>query len=172
MFIFKIRYQNGGSASGLHHYERKFEPRLFHLKGKRTVRLIELTNIDWTSLNRIDSFLIDLNTTIFIWNGRYANRFEKLQAINKARQFRDERNGVCNIVIVEDGEEKEMSKEELGLFELKFPLKDKMTKLRNEAPANSVDDQKFERELVAYLKLYKYVLLLRNSYLTQIMNNN
>ncbi len=150
-----IKYQNGGIASGFHHYEKKFEPRLFQLKGKRTVRLIELKNIEWASLNRTDSFLVDLNLTIFIWNGKHANKFEKLQAINKARLFKDERNGQCNIVIAEDGEEKEMCKEELALFESKFPLKDKLSKLKNDPPLCSMDDQKFERELVTYLKLYK-----------------
>lgn len=118
------------------------------------MRLIELRNVDWTSLNRNNSFLVDLNSTIFVWNGKHANRFEKLQAINKARAFRDERNGACNIVIVEDGEEKEMSKEELTIFENKFPLKDKMSKLKTES-GSGMDDQKFEREVISYLKLYK-----------------
>lgn len=151
-----IKYQNGGTASGFHHYEKKFEPRLFQLKGKRTVRLIELRSIEWSSLNRTDSFLIDLNSTIFVWNGKHANKFEKLQAINKACLFKDDRNGQCNIVIVEDGEEKDMYKEELALFETKFPLKDKLSKLKNEMVLNAnSDDLKFERELVTYLKLYK-----------------
>ena len=104
-------------------------------------------------MNRNNSFLVDLNSTIFVWNGKHANRFEKLQAINKARAFRDERNGGCNIVIVEDGEEKEMSKEELSIFESKFPIKDKMSKLKTES--SGMDDQKFEREVISYLKLYK-----------------
>jgi gelsolin len=150
-----IKYQNGGVASGLHHYERKFEPRLFQIKGKRVTRLIELNSIDWSSLNRCDSFLIDLNSTIFIWNGKNANKMEKLQALYKSRSFRDERNGECNIVIVEDGEEKEMSKEVLKLFESRFPLKEKMSKLKNEISNSQNDDLKTEREYAAYLKLYK-----------------
>lgn len=96
-----------------------------------------------------------MNSIIFIWNGKNANRFEKLQAINKACAFREEHNGACNIVIVEDGEEKDMSKNELSLFELKLPLKDKMTKLKSDTVNSQMDDMKFERELVTYLKLYK-----------------
>ena len=78
-----------------------------------------------------------------------------LKALNKARQFREARNGNCNIVIVEDNEEKEMAKDELKLFESKFPLKEKVAKLRNDPPANVYDDLKFEKEVAGYLKLYK-----------------
>jgi hypothetical protein len=75
--------------------------------------------------------------------------------MNKARQFRDERNGECNIVIVDDGEEKEMAKTELKLFESKFPLKEKVSKLKNDATTNGQDEVKFEKDTIAYLKLYK-----------------
>jgi advillin len=70
---------NGGAASGFNHFEKKLEPRLFQLKGKRNVRLNELYNMDWSAMNRNDSFLIDLCSTIFVWNGRNANKYEKLQ---------------------------------------------------------------------------------------------
>lgn len=74
-----FRYQNGGAACGFHHYEKKFEPRLFQLKGKRNVRLTEIANMDWTALNRSDSFLVDLSSTVFVWNGRNSNKMERLQ---------------------------------------------------------------------------------------------
>ncbi len=118
----------------------------------------ELNNIDWSALNRNDSYLIDLNSTIFIWNGRNANKYEKLQAMYRAKQFRDERNDNCNIVVVEDGEEKDLPKDELKLFESKFPLKDKVSKMRTEAVNTQMDDLKFEKDLSSYLKLYKYSL--------------
>jgi len=35
--------------------------------------------------------------------------------------------------VVENGEEKDMGKDELSLFETRFPLKEKMSKLRNDA---------------------------------------
>lgn len=151
-----IKYVNGGVASGLNHYEKKFVPRLFQVKGKRNVRLLELNILDWSSLNRTDSFIVDLNTAVFVWNGKMCNRVERLQAVRKAKQMRDERGGLCNIVIVEDGEEKDLSKEELRVLEARFPLKDKMVKLRNDAttPANN-DDLRFDREACSYLKLYR-----------------
>ena len=68
--------------------------------------------------------------------------------------IREERNGNCNIVVIEDGEEKDLSKDELKLFESKFPLKEKMSKLKNDSSSPN-DDMKFEREAASYLKLYK-----------------
>ena len=69
--------------------------------------------------------------------------------------LREERNGNCNILIVEDGEEKELGKEELKLFESKFPLKEKMTKLKNDSANSAQDDLKYERDAASYIKLYK-----------------
>ncbi|CAF0715415.1 unnamed protein product [Brachionus calyciflorus] len=148
-----IKYHNGGVQTGFNHYEKKFEPRLFHVKGKRNVRLNELSSIEWSSLNRSDSFLVDFCSTIFVWNGKNANKSEKFQAVNKARNFRDERNGNCNIVVIEDGEEKDLQKEELKLFESKFPLKEKISKLKKESTHH--DDLKFENDSYSYLKLYR-----------------
>jgi hypothetical protein len=78
----------------------------------------------------------------------------------KAKQFREERNGTCNIVVVEDGEEKDLPKDELKLFESRFPLKEKIAKLKNTESPNlilngNMDDLKLEREAASYLKLYR-----------------
>lgn len=164
-----LKYQIGGVHSGFHHYEKSFEPRLFQVKGKRNIRLNELHSIEWSAMNRNDSFLIDFSSTVYVWNGKLANKLEKLQvkinllilnennlkikALNKARIFREERNGECNIVIVEDGEEKDLTNDELKLFESKFPLKEKLSKLRNDLSYH--DDLKFENNSYSYLKLYK-----------------
>jgi hypothetical protein len=78
----------------------------------------------------------------------------------KAKLFREERNGSCNIVIVEDGEEKDLPKDELKLFETRFPLKEKIGKLKNSESPNlmlngNLEDLKIEREAASYLKLYR-----------------
>lgn len=148
-----LSYLNGGVASGFNHVEKKSNTYYYQLKGKRNVRLIELSTIDWSQMNRSDSFLIDLNRVIFVWNGRFANKQERIQAAKIANIMRDDR-GSSNIVIVEDGEEKELGKDELKLFESKLPLKDKSTKLK--ANESTVEDLKFEREFASQLKLYKY----------------
>jgi hypothetical protein len=148
-----LTYLNGGVASGFNYVNKKNDPHYYHLKGKRNIRLMELPSIDWSQMNRSDSFLIDLNRVIFVWNGRFANKLERLQAAKIAKIMCDEREP-SNIVIVEDGEEKELGKDELKLFESKLPLKDKSAKLKaNEAVS---DDLKFEREFGSQLKLYKY----------------
>jgi gelsolin len=157
-----VRYLNGGFANGFHHHTEKsphyrFEPRLYQVKGKRSpARLNELSPIDWTSLNRSDVFLLDLLTVVFVWSGKNAIRAERWQALSRARQFREERSGQCNVVCVDDGEEKDMGKEELKLFEVKFPLKDKVSKLKNEPPLPSntcLED--FKYEMNSYIKLYR-----------------
>lgn len=106
--------------------------------------------IDWSNISRGDVYLLDLSEVIFIWNGARSNKFERLQAMQRARQLRDER-GKANIVIIEDGEEMKMSKDELKYFEMKLPLKDKKLNL-NESIDENDDDRRAEG---AHIKLYK-----------------
>jgi hypothetical protein len=70
---------NGGWLNGDHYYEKEFHIRLYRVKGKRLVRLNELKCLDWSSLNRNDSFLIDFNTVLFLWNGRNTKKTNKLK---------------------------------------------------------------------------------------------
>lgn len=111
-----------------------------------------MPSIDWSNLSRADVYLLDLYDVLFIWNGARSNKYERLQAMQRARQLRDER-GKANIVVIEDGEENKMSKEELKLFETKLPLKDKMSKLNTNDLIDENDDDK--REDAAHIKLYK-----------------
>lgn len=147
-----ITYRQGGIASGFHKHQSTNEPRLFRLKGRHNVRLFEMPSIDWSQITRGDVYLLDLNEVIFIWNGARSNKYERLQAMQRARQLRDER-GQANIVIIEDGEETKMNKEELKLFESKLLLREKMSKLNtNETPDELDDDKRFD---AAHIKLYK-----------------
>jgi hypothetical protein len=73
--------------------------------------------------------------------------------LNKIKILRNDKN--FNIMIVEDGEEKDLTKEELKLFETYFPLKDKIKKLKNESFNDYMDDYKLERDVPSNLKLYK-----------------
>lgn len=109
--------------------------------------------IDWSYISRDDVYILDLNEVIFIWNGTKSNRYERLQAMQRAKQLRDER-GRTNIVIIEDGEETKMNKDELKLFECKLSLRDKNSKLNtNEILNDENDDDK--RSDGAHIKLYK-----------------
>jgi len=147
-----VTYRQGGIASGFHRHQSTNEPRLFRLKGRHTVRLYEMPSIDWSNVSRGDVYILDLNEVIFIWNGAKSNRYERLQAMQRAKQLRDER-GKTNILIIEDGEENKMNKEELKLFESKLSLKDKNAKLNlNEIIDENDDDKRSEG---AHIKLYK-----------------
>ncbi len=111
-----------------------------------------MPSIDWSNVSRGDVYILDLNEVIFIWNGAKSNKYERLQAMQRAKQLRDER-GKTNIVIIEDGEETKMSKDELKLFENKLPLKDKNIKLNlNEIIDDNDDDKRVD---AAHIKLYK-----------------
>ncbi len=76
-----------------------------------------------------------------------------MKAVKKAEAMRVDRSYKCNIVVVEDGEEKDLSKDELKLFESRLPLKDKLKKMIMSEVVS--DDLVFERQLAAYVKLYK-----------------
>lgn len=157
-----VRYVNGGFANGFHHQQqgdRQPQQRLYQVKGKRSpARLVETYPIDWTVMSRQETFLLDLYTTVYVWSGKNASRAERWQAIARAKQFRDERPNGCNIVVVDDGEEKEMGRDELKLFEVKLPLRDKVSKLKNEpSPVSFLDDLKLERESGPYIKLYRFL---------------
>ena len=147
-----VTYRQGGIASGFHRHQANSEPRLLRLKGRHTVRLLEVPAIDWSYISRGDVYLLDLYEVIFIWNGVKSNRYERLQAMQRARQLRDER-GKANIVVVEDGEESKMSKDELKLFESRLPLKEKHAKLNASDSLDENDDDK--RLDAAHIKLYK-----------------
>ena len=111
-----------------------------------------MPSIDWSHISRGDVYLLDLNEVIFLWNGAKSNKYERLQAMQRARQLRDER-GKTNIVIIEDGEEMKMNKDELKLFESKLSLKDKNSKLNvNETVDDSDDDKRLDG---THIKLYK-----------------
>ncbi|CAF1190371.1 unnamed protein product, partial [Didymodactylos carnosus] len=160
-----LTYRTGGIASGFTRYEKSIEPRLYRLKGRHNVRLNEMSTIDWSQMNRSDVFLIDLYDVIYQWNGHKSNKYERLQAMQRAKQLRDERinSTKINIVIVEDGEESKMSKDELKLFETKLPLKEKNLKLdqhvnngnREQHENDDDDDLKTERADAAHIKLYR-----------------
>jgi hypothetical protein len=111
-----------------------------------------MPSIDWSNISRGDVYLLDLNEVIFIWNGAKSNKYERLQAMQRAKQLRDER-GRTNIVIIEDGEETKMNKDELKLFESKLLLKEKNNKLNlNDIIDENDDDKRLDG---AHIKLYK-----------------
>uniref|UniRef100_A0A8B9LLK1 Scinderin n=1 Tax=Astyanax mexicanus TaxID=7994 RepID=A0A8B9LLK1_ASTMX len=102
-----ILLQTGGVSSGFQHVVTNdlSAQRLFHIKGRRTVRATQVP-LDWNSFNTGDCFIVDLGAIIYQWCGSKCNRFERLKATQVANSIRDnERNGRAQVVIVEDGHE-------------------------------------------------------------------
>jgi hypothetical protein len=62
-------------------------PRLLQVKGKITPRMTEVP-MSAASLNAGDSFILDANQKIFVWNGKDANKNEKAKAKELAEVIR------------------------------------------------------------------------------------
>uniref|UniRef100_A0A9J7YAH2 Scinderin n=1 Tax=Cyprinus carpio carpio TaxID=630221 RepID=A0A9J7YAH2_CYPCA len=111
-----ITYKAGGVASGFQHVVTNdlTARRLFHIKGRRTVRATEVP-LAWASFNNGDCFIVDLGAVIYQWCGSKCNKFERLKAAQVATGIRDnERNGRAQLVVVEEGHEHSAMMEVLG----------------------------------------------------------
>ena len=98
-----IRYLDGGVESGFKSSARVHEPRLFWVKGRRNVRVLQVSKVA-SSLNHGDAFLLDLEDCLYVWVGNQANPMEKFKAVQVAEKIRDdERGGKCQIVVLQDG---------------------------------------------------------------------
>ncbi|XP_073677405.1 scinderin [Garra rufa] len=111
-----ITYKTGGVASGFQHVVTNdlTAHRLFHIKGRRTVRATEVP-LTWASFNNGDCFIVDLGAVIYQWCGSKCNKFERLKAAQVATGIRDnERSGRAQLVVVEEGQEPEAMIKVLG----------------------------------------------------------
>lgn len=144
-----IRYNDGGVKSGFNHVEHTFKKRLLHVKGKHHVRVAEVDMV-WSSFNSGDVFILDLGQVIFVWNGKESSRTERLKGLEQARMYRDERSK-ANIVCVEEGEEKDMTPEEIKMWDAHLPLAEKSVQPASAAGA----DEAAERTSAKNIKLYR-----------------
>jgi len=107
-----VRYVPGGVESGFKTYDPLSAPnRLFHVKGKRNVRVREV-ELNVRSMNKGDCFILDTPTKIYVYVGRYSKRVERLKAIQAANQIRDQDHGgrVKVIVVEPSTNEEEVSR--------------------------------------------------------------
>jgi villin 1/advillin len=89
------RLLKGGAASGFKHVTDTFEPRIFHIKGRRSPTITQYP-ISWEYFNSGDVFIIDTKEIVFVWVGKSANNMEKLQA-SKVRTRN--KHLVCNLLL-------------------------------------------------------------------------
>jgi hypothetical protein len=99
-----LRYLEGGIATAFNHVDpTAYRPRLLHLKGKRTVR-VNQCELKTSSLNEGDVFILDCGLTLFQWNGRGANKWEKFKGLEMITAIKDkERGGKAKTVFLESG---------------------------------------------------------------------
>ena len=88
-----VHYLEGGVESGFKTVDRDaYTTRLLHVKGKRNVRVMQVT-VCVESLNSGDVFLLDTGKTITQWNGSTASRAEKAKALDVALSVKSEEHG-------------------------------------------------------------------------------
>lgn len=77
------------------------EKRLFHVKGKRNIRIREVDR-DIQSMNQNDYFILDSGRKIFVYPPTKANMFQKTKANEIAKQIRDQdHNGRATVHILD-----------------------------------------------------------------------
>lgn len=101
-----IQYLDGGVDSAFRHVDPSaYKPRLFHLKGKRHVR-VQQVPLTADSLNQGDVFILDLGLRLFQWNGTHANKYEKVKGLDVVTHINgDERGGKAEVVVLESGKD-------------------------------------------------------------------
>lgn len=91
-----IKYLEGGHASGF----KKgvidlYEHQLYRVRGKGKDVHVDHMPLQRSSLNQNDSFILDVGTKIYVWNGAASSGFEKCKANLVAENWEGQRNGRC-----------------------------------------------------------------------------
>jgi len=98
----QIKLLSGGVDSGFKHVKpEEYKPRLLHLKGKKKIRVTQV-DLDRTSLNSGDCFILDAGLKIFQWNGKKSGPSEKQKGAQLSRAIADERRGRAKIFVLEE----------------------------------------------------------------------
>jgi len=105
IFKNKITIMAGGIDSGFKHVKpEEYKPRLMHIKGRKTVRVME-TALSCSSLNQGDVFILDAGLKIWQWNGKEAAIAEKRKAQEVLNGLKEERLGKAKSKIVDSTED-------------------------------------------------------------------
>lgn len=147
-FKMGMRILKGGAASGFNHVTDMFEPRLFHIKGRRSPTVTQYP-ISWEHFNSGDVFIIDTKEIVFVWVGRSANNMEKLQACKVAEKLRDEHKA-SSIVFVDDGKENSLPVCERTVFNAHLSLSNRKVKSAEDAGADDVQEEADQGTLTLY----------------------
>lgn len=82
---------SGGIASGFKKVSINDDgpKRLFHVKGKRSVRVNEI-ELSVSKMNTGDCFILDNGRDIYVYVGPTSNGVEKMKAVTAANDIRDQ----------------------------------------------------------------------------------
>jgi len=138
----------GGTESGLKQVQKEGHvARLFHVRGGKVAALTEVA-LDWGSMNHGDTFVVDTGSIIFIWKGVSSSGMEKFVAARLACKLRD-RVGE-EVVHVQDGDEDEMTADELEVWNKFLPLQNKENVKKDESEHDKEVDQTLQKEISLY----------------------
>jgi len=100
----QITIMEGGIDTGFKHVKpEEYKPRLLHFKGKgKNVRVTQVAQ-ERNSLNSGDVFILDAGLKIYQWNGKSSNPNEKFKAGQFARALDDERKGLAQVIVYDEG---------------------------------------------------------------------
>jgi len=143
-----MRILNGGVASGFKYVTDTFEPRLYHIKGRRSPTVTQHP-ISWEYFNSGDVFIMDTKEIVFVWVGRSANSAEKLQAAKVATKLKDEHKA-SSIVFVDDGRENSLPACEQKVFNDHLNLSNRMVKSAEEAGSDDAQEEANRAGLTLY----------------------
>ncbi|CAF1060603.1 unnamed protein product [Rotaria magnacalcarata] len=103
----QIKNFKGGFESGFNHVKpSEYQPWLLHFKGKKHVRVLQVT-LERVSLNSGDVFVLDTGLVLYQWNGKSSSGQERLKAALYCRALDDERRGLPEAFVLEDGDQDE-----------------------------------------------------------------
>ncbi len=88
------------------HLEKR-EYKLFHIKEVNDEIFFTEVEKSKDSLNSDDVFLLDTFDKIYVWRGKNSTGMEKFQGTFFARRYDEERAGVQELILIEEGEEPE-----------------------------------------------------------------
>jgi len=98
----QVRLLSGGIESGFKHVApASYQPRLLWVKGKKKIRVTQV-DLNRTSLNSGDVFILDHGLKIYQFNGTKAGPMEKQKGAAITRALKEERKSQPSVIVVEE----------------------------------------------------------------------
>eukprot|EP01024_Parvocaulis_polyphysoides_P040084 TRINITY_DN3640_c0_g4_i2.p1 TRINITY_DN3640_c0_g4~~TRINITY_DN3640_c0_g4_i2.p1 ORF type:complete len:918 (-),score=215.37 TRINITY_DN3640_c0_g4_i2:1688-4390(-) len=105
LFKSGVMYKKGGVGSGFNKVEDEvYQTRLFHILGNINVRVVEAP-LSVDSLNEGDSFVLDTEKKVYVWNGPACSLREKMKALDVTQSIvHDMHNGAAKVITLDSSD--------------------------------------------------------------------